>query len=387
MNIVRQLMINKHFEIVMTKKKDERSQVTSNTAQVTENNESIKIDFVSRYGNLFLWVLIGFCVVFGIYLVCANIAFRKSQEKIKQSYVEHIQKADSLYQDMVSYNNDYISHMSDANATILSDSLIRLTLGQKQRLPVEQYNRLHELLTTQFEEIKQLHEKYDGKIQRDSLQLMIERQLLEGQVKTMLDLHLNKIEHEYSNITLWAVVLTILFLVFSFYSIFKMDSLVHQGYEGVQEIKNLNDKGEKALRDLRKKGETLMVDNDKKLKELREKTNSEFATFVNEQQQIIRDTIEVTHQKINDVKNEAEQSIRDIVATKEDISNIREESVRLLNEKLFEIEKQYDNAVGGKVKELNTYIDELQNMISDLKEKISKQYKDDKARKEEKDEH
>lgn len=379
--------MTKHAVIVMAKKKDEQSQETTNQTQKMGNLESVKNDFVSRYGNLFLWVLLGFCIAFGVFLVCANREFRKSQEKIKQSYVEHIKKADSLYFDMISYNNDYISHMSDANATVLTDSLIRLTLGPKQRLSAEQYNRLHELLTTQFDETKQLHEKYDGKIQRDSLLLMTERQLLEGQVKTMLDLHLNKIEHEYSNITLWAAVLTILFLVFSFYSIFKMDSLVHQGYEGVQEIKNLNDKGEKALRDLRKKSETLMVDNDKKLKELREKTNSEFATFVNEQQQIIRDTIEVTHQKINDVKNEAEQSIRDIVATKEDISNIREESVRLLNEKLFEIEKQYDNAVGGKVKELNTYIDELQNMISDLKQKISKQYKDDKARKEEKDEH
>lgn len=379
--------MTKHAVIVMAKKKDEQSQETTNQTQKMGNLESVKNDFVSRYGNLFLWVLLGFCIAFGVFLVCANREFRKSQEKIKQSYVEHIKKADSLYFDMISYNNDYISHMSDANATVLTDSLIRLTLGPKQRLSAEQYNRLHELLTTQFDETKQLHEKYDGKIQRDSLLLMTERQLLECQVKTMLDLHLNKIEHEYSNITLWAAVLTILFLVFSFYSIFKMDSFVHQGYEGVQEIKNLNDKGEKALRDLRKKGETLMVDNDKKLKELREKTNSEFATFVNEQQQIIRDTIEVTHQKINDVKNEAEQSIRDIVATKEDISNIREESVRLLNEKLFEIEKQYDNAVGGKVKELNTYIDELQNMISDLKQKISKQYKDDKARKEEKDEH
>lgn len=363
----------------MTKEKN--GQLRGTASQESNNN-----DFVSRYGKLFLGVLVAFCVVFGLYLVCANIAFRKSQEKIKQSYVEHIQKADSLYLNMISYNNDYISHISDANATILTDSLIRLTLGQKQRLSAEQYNRLHELLITQFEETKQLHERYDGKIQRDSLQLMTERQLLEGQVKTMLDLHLNKIEHEYSNITLWAAVLTILFLVFSFYSIFKMDSLVHQGYEGVQEIKNLNDKGEKALRDLRKKGESLMADNDKKLEKLREKTKLDFSTFVNEQQNIIKDTVDATHQMITDIKNEAEQSIRDIAATKEDMGNIRDESVRLLNEKLSKIEKQYDDAVGSKVKELNTYIDELQNMISDLKQKISKKYKDDNARKEGNDE-
>ena len=122
--------------------------------QGTASKESNNNDFVSRYGKLFLGVLVAFCVVFGIYLVCANIAFRKSQEKIKQSYEEHIKKADSLYLDIISYQNEYIFHISDANATILTDSLIRLTLGPKQRLSAEQYNRLHELLITQFEEIK-----------------------------------------------------------------------------------------------------------------------------------------------------------------------------------------------------------------------------------------
>lgn len=359
---------------------------TDNQAQKKENMESIKDDFISRYGNLFLWVLLGFCIAFGIFLVCANREFRKSQEKIKQSYMEHIKKADSLYFDMISYNNDYISHMSDANATVLTDSLIRLTLGQKQKLSAEQYNRLHELLAIQFKEIKQLHERYDGKIQRDSLQLMTERQLLEGQVKTMLDLHLNKIEHEYSNITLWAAVLTILFLVFSFYSIFKMDSLVHQGNEGVKEIKKLGREGEVTIQRITEKGDNLVSNSKGRIDQLVEETNSKLASFISNQQKIIKDTVEATHQKIYYIKDEAEQSFRDIAATKEDMGNIRDESVRLLNEKLSEIEKKYDDAVGSKVKELNTYIDELQNMISDLKQKISKKYKDDNARKEGNDE-
>ena len=61
-------------------------------------------------------------------------------------------------------------------------------------------------------------------LKEDSLRLQNERVLLENQIKSMIDLHLNKVEHEYSNLTMWAAVLTILFLVFSFYSIFKMMS-------------------------------------------------------------------------------------------------------------------------------------------------------------------
>ena len=319
----------------MTKEKN--GQLRGTASQESNNN-----DFVSRYGKLFLGVLVAFCVVFGLYLVCvcANIAFRKSQEKIKQSYVEHIQKADSLYLNMISYNNDYISHISDANATILTDSLIRLTLGQKQRLSAEQYNRLHELLITQFEETKQLHERYDGKIQRDSLQLMTERQLLEGQVKTMLDLHLNKIEHEYSNITLWAAVLTILFLVFSFYSIFKMDSLVHQGNEGVNEIRQLKRDGDAVIQDIRDTGEKILDENEAVI----EKAKSDLAAFINNQQQIVTRSVNTT-----------------------------EDSFSQINQK-------YNDALNAKLEELNLYIVELQNLMSELKKK-------EREGKEVKDEH
>lgn len=331
--------------------------------QGTASKESNNNDFVSRYGNLFLWVLLGFCIAFGIFLVCANCEFRKSQEKIKQSYEEHIKKADSLYLDIISYKNEYISHISDANATILTDSLIRLTLGPKQRLSAEQYNRLHALLITQFEEIKQLHEKYDGKIQRDSLQLMTERQLLEGQVKTMLDLHLNKIEHEYSNITLWAAVLTILFLVFSFYSIFKMDSLVHQGNEGVREIRKLSLEGEKTIQDVTNKGETLIANSKEKINQLVEETQAKLTSFIVAQQQIVSDTVNAVHAELNEIKSESDKSKTVAASTKVQIDGMLEESLELLKEKLSEIENQYSQELKTKVENLNEYIDKLQSVL------------------------
>lgn len=339
--------------------------------QGTASKESNNNDFVSRYGNLFLWVLLGFCIAFGIFLVCANCEFRKSQEKIKQSYEEHIKKADSLYLDIISYKNEYISHISDANATILTDSLIRLTLGPKQRLSAEQYNRLHELLITQFEEIKQLHEKYDGKIQRDSLQLMTERQLLEGQVKTMLDLHLNKIEHEYSNITLWAAVLTILFLVFSFYSIFKIDSLVHQGNEGVKEIRKLGREGEVTIQRITEKGDDLVSNSKGRIDQLVEETNSKLASFISSQQDIVGETFVTLQSKLTELITESEQSRDFVVSAKVQIEGVHDESMKLLNDKLSKIENQYDDEIKTRVEELNKYINKLQSIVSDWEQKQS----------------
>ena len=63
----------------------------------------------------------------------------------------------------------------------------------------------------------------------------------------MIDLHLTKIDHEYNNITMWAAILTILFLVFSFYSIFKMDEPIQQGREGVKDIKRLKKVGDDSI--------------------------------------------------------------------------------------------------------------------------------------------
>ena len=59
----------------------------------------------------------------------------------------------------------------------------------------------------------------------------------------MLELHLGKIEHEYTNITIWAAILTIVFLIFSFFSLFKIE-------QSRQEIEDLKRRGESDISDL-----------------------------------------------------------------------------------------------------------------------------------------
>ena len=105
------------------------------------------------------------------------------------------------------------------------------------------------------------------------MRLCNERTLLEIQTKSMIDLHLNKVEHEYSNLTIWAAILTILFLVFSFYSIYKMDELLQQGNEGVKDI-----------RSLRKDGEILIEKLEATSKSEIEKTRNQIEVFIEEQQ-------------------------------------------------------------------------------------------------------
>lgn len=207
----------------------------------------------TKYGTLFLWTLIGFAVVFIGYLFWSHCSLKHSQEQIRKDYIAHIQKADSLYIHWTEYNNAVIQNSQKVNNAMLADSIIKLTLSNRYRLSRNQYNKLILVLNSHFAKMDSLHKQYDEKLLRDSLRLNTEREILEGQTKTMIELHLNKIEHEYSNITMWGAVLTILFLVFSFYSIYKMDELIQQGNEGVKDIKDLKKEGRQNLDQLKKR--------------------------------------------------------------------------------------------------------------------------------------
>ena len=195
-----------------------------------------------------------------------------------------------------------------------------------------------------------MHATYDDKLTRDSLLLVTERQVLEGQTKTMLDLHLNKIEHEYSNITIWAAVLTILFLVFSFYSIFKMDELIQQGNEGVKDIRQLHTNGENLINSISEKGKETFKNVDEKLKNL-----------VNSQQQIMTETIGQTNRMLKDQK----EQYRQIINVLEDINKTRDEYTKILSNQLEQIETKYDKVLQEKIKELYSDMEAIRQFMDD----------------------
>lgn len=220
----------------------------------------------TKYGTVFLITLSAFAAVFICYLRCSHREFVKSQNNVKNCYEEHITRADTLYLNILRYNKDVVLGIQKMSDATLADSLIRASLANTRHLSKAQSNNLEVIIRSHFKEMESLHEKYGEKLSRDSLRLNVERDLLNGQTKTMIDLHLNKIEHEYSNITLWAAVLTILFLVFSFYSVFKIDELVQQGTDGLKEIQRIKRQGEQTVDRLNKDGEDLLKSTEEKIR-------------------------------------------------------------------------------------------------------------------------
>lgn len=234
-----------------------------------------------KYAGLFLIVLSIYTIIFMTYQIIAICNLNSSQDKIKDYYIEHIEKVDSIYCKLGANNKVILS-------TYMQDST---------------YNNDMELLYMEYNKV----------LREDSLRLCNERVLLEMQTKSMIDLHLNKVEHEYSNLTIWAAILTILFLVFSFYSIFKMDELIQRGNEGVKDIRSLKKSSEDIIEKLEETSKSEI-----------EKTRTQIDDFIGTQQQRMVHTFRlIDDERINKL-NEINKCFAEACSIVEQIRNLKD---------------------------------------------------------------
>lgn len=236
-----------------------------------------------KYAKLFLIVLSLYTIVFMGYQIFAICNLNSSQDKIKNYYLDHIERVDSLYCNLGINNKAILS-------AYMQDSI---------------YNN----------DIELLYAEYDKVLREDSLRLRNERTLLEMQTKSMIDLHLNKVEHEYSNLTIWAAILTILFLVFSFYSIYKMDELIQQGNDGVKDIRSLKKSSEDII-------EKLVATSKLEI----EKTQNKIDGFIVEQQQRMVQTLSYFENESTKKLNEINKCFVEACNIVEQIKNVEDKS-------------------------------------------------------------
>lgn len=325
----------------------------------------------TKYGVLFLWTLIGFAAIFITYLFYSHYSLRQSQEQIRKDYIAHIQKADSLYIHWAEYNNTVMLSDQKVNNIVFRDSIIKSTLSNRYKLSRNQYDNLILVLNSHFAKIDSLHRQYDEKLLRDSLRLNTERELLEGQTKTMLELHLNKIEHEYSNITMWGAILTILFLVFSFYSIYKMDELIQQGNEGVKDIKRLRKEGDDSITCVKTENneqiKKLKEETEKIIKEHREKLEGMSSNFSAQQ----NDLYKRANEYLNGLRKNSDEQSRKILS---EYNIILQEQSKAYTQKINEETEGLESklsSIGNFTITLQQVKEELDLYLNDVKKQIS----------------
>ena len=223
-----------------------------------------KMSFVTHYGKLFLAVLSGFTIMFGIYLLASNNALRKSQDKIIESYISHVQSVDSMYLARIESMTDLLSTSQIAAEFVVDSALVSEVLKSNKRMSKVKYDNLKLLLNEYHSLAEKKYQDHLNLLLRDSLFINTELALLGGQTQQMLQLHLDRIEHEHSNVTLWGAVLTILFIVFAFYSFFKMDDLISSGQKGLERLEGLETKANTAINNI----EQARLDSESKSKEI-----------------------------------------------------------------------------------------------------------------------
>ena len=140
----------------------------------------------TSYGKFFLSVTGIFCCLFIGYLCYSSYTLNLSQKRIKDYYINHINKADSLCFSISAYNTVLFENIQKANNALLADSLIKYTLGSKQKLSENQYKDLSTIISNYYNQSIKIQEQYQSKLSRDSLQLNAERTLLEGQTFSSL---------------------------------------------------------------------------------------------------------------------------------------------------------------------------------------------------------
>ena len=325
----------------------------------------------TSYGKFFLSVTGIFCCLFIGYLCYSSYTLNLSQKRIKDYYINHINKADSLCFSISAYNTVLFENIQKANNALLADSLIKYTLGSKQKLSENQYKDLSTIISNYYNQSIKIQEQYQSKLSRDSLQLNAERTLLEGQTKAMIDLHLTKIDHEYNNITMWAAILTILFLVFSFYSVFKMDELIQQGREGVKDIKRLKKVGDDSIAYIKAKNNEqitkLKEGTEQIIKEHREKLEGISSNFSVQQNDLYRRADEY----LNGLRRNSDEQSQKILS---EYYNILQEQSKAYTQKINEETEGFESklaSIGEFTITLQQVKEKLDSYLNDVKEQIS----------------
>ena len=155
----------------------------------TKNHKTNKIVFS------FCGVLIVTLIMLISYLCHSAKIFKDSQTKIVETHVNHIMKIDSIFYDM-------------KTAILSNDSG---TIANSQALL--------------------------SQLQCDSALFRREVLLSQEEMNNLVALHIDKMENDYAQIGIWGGVLSVIFIIFGFFAIFKIEETKADAKDVLNEVK------------------------------------------------------------------------------------------------------------------------------------------------------
>lgn len=185
-----------------------------------DDNQKKEIFFQRHENLLFFFILVGLCMYSNYYFYNKSIAsFDEKQKAIVTRVDGCISKTDNAIANTVKY----VPVNSDKKDSLYAD----------------------------------LQTKY--------LKSLDDQKLHQESVKALLDLEFSKIQSEYESQEIWIGLITIVFLIFSFYSMMKTDQLEKQCRDDAQRIRNLTDENQTKFDEIKKKISTIDTEKKEKL--------------------------------------------------------------------------------------------------------------------------
>ena len=232
-----------------------------------------------------------------IALTCTNRAYNDGQQTILKSYKESLALIDSLQKQNEDALNRVLNEREQTITKILSDTLIDSIQGlcPKQKEAVRKYVRPYLEVTTRELDVQE-------KIKANPNH---EYQVLRDEIKSLLQLEFNKMQNEYEALEIWAAILTVVFLIFSFYSFFKTEKLEEDGRQSISRINSLEEQAQTNLNDLQNNIRT-------DFQAQRERFSKVFSIEINDYQERLRKLEKENQSRFQDYQNLMEDALNQV---------------------------------------------------------------------------
>lgn len=235
------------------------------------------------------------------YLWYSSDILKNSQERIINEHIKHIANVDSVFYDIKTVI------LSNDSGTIVNAPIL---LSQ---------------------------------LQNDSALFRREILLSQAEVSKLVEFHIDKIENDYSQIGIWGGVLSIIFLIFGFFAIFKLEETKADAKNTLDEVKMQGKNASAEIKELQEQAGQL----NNSFNSIRQDSETFIADKTREFNELIR--------KIEDDHSKSNESLARINKLLEEIENKNEQynwSIKLINNLMEQLAKLTDvlNSSKGKGK-------------------------------------
>ena len=208
-----------------------------------------------------------FCITFVItiivlisYLSCSLMTMKDSQKAIVNEHINHVARIDSIF-----YGMKNIILSNDTNVIANSQALL---------------NQLH----------------------NDSAMFRREVLLSQKEMNSLISLHIDKVENDYAQIGIWGGIISVIFIIFGFFAIFKIEETKTEAKTLLNDIEEQGKKVSNKINNLQEQAS--------ELNNFLNSTKLEYNTFLadktKEFETLIKDIkdldIEKTKQLLDDIK-------------------------------------------------------------------------------------